>query len=187
MYQNKLKDILNDLENPNTHIAGGSVVGVVLSTINSLIIYSCNLTIGKPKYQEVEPQVKDILTKAQTNKEKSLNSIDQDNDILEELLSKYKTRKEDPESYEEICTKAVEFALEVISLAYQTKELSKEISKVGNKMLSSDYNICLYLSKAAIKSSYENYFINLGGIQNEEIKNNFNQTLLEIENKYKGE
>ena len=136
MYQNKLKDILNDLENTNTHIAGGSVVGVVLSTINSLIIYSCNLTIGKPKYQEVEPQVKDILTKAQTNKEKSLNSIDQDNDILEELLSKYKTRKEDPESYEEICTKAVEFALEVTSLAYQTKELStKQIKGIKKGIL----------------------------------------------------
>lgn len=187
MYQNKIKDILNDLENPNTHIAGGSVVGLVLSTINSLIIYSCNLTIGKPKYQEVEPQVKDILTKAQTNKEKSLNSIDQDNDILEELLNKYKTIKEDYQSYEEICIKAVEFALDVIKLAYETKNLSKEISQVGNKMLSSDYNICLYLSEAAIKSSYENYHINLNGIQNEEIKNKFNQNLLKIENVYKGE
>ena len=44
MYNEKLNPILADLENKEVEIAGGSVVGMVLSTINSLIIYISNLT-----------------------------------------------------------------------------------------------------------------------------------------------
>lgn len=187
MYQDKIKDILNDLENPQTHIAGGSVVGIILSTINSLIIYSCNLTIDKPKYLEVNDQVKNILEQAIKNKKEALNSIDEDNDILEKLLSKYKERKDNPSSYEEACINAVTFALKVITLAYETKKLSEEISLIGNRMLTSDYNICNYYSDSSIKSSYENYYINLNGIQDEQIKANFDKELKQIEDKYKGE
>ena len=47
MYNEKLNPILNDLENKDIEIAGGSVVGMVLSTINSLIKYIANLTVDK--------------------------------------------------------------------------------------------------------------------------------------------
>ena len=47
MYNDKIKHILEDLENKDIDIAGGSVVGMVLSTINSLITYIANLTVGK--------------------------------------------------------------------------------------------------------------------------------------------
>ena len=65
MYFEKMNPILNDLENKEIEIAGGSVVGIVLSTINSLITYISNLTIGKKKYEDVQDKVKDILLQAE--------------------------------------------------------------------------------------------------------------------------
>ena len=61
MYSEKIEDILNDLENKELEIAGGSVVGIVLSTVNSLIKYIANLTIGKKNYMDVQDRVQELL------------------------------------------------------------------------------------------------------------------------------
>ena len=61
MYSEKMQSILNDLENKETEIAGGSVVGMVLATTNSLIKYIANMTIGKNKYEDVQDKVIEIL------------------------------------------------------------------------------------------------------------------------------
>ncbi|MCI9064152.1 MAG: cyclodeaminase/cyclohydrolase family protein [Clostridia bacterium] len=187
MYYEKIEDILNDLEDKELEIAGGSVVGMMLATVNSLIIYISNLTIGKKKYLEVEEEVKQILQEAKVLKQKSMLSIDKDKEVLEKILDKYKTRKDGPEEYELACKEAVEFALEVVEIAYKTKDLSDKISKVGNRMLASDFKICKYYSEASIKASKENYYINYNSIENEKIQKELNSKYNKILEKYKGE
>ena len=170
MYSEKIEDILNDLENKELEIAGGSVVGIVLSTVNSLIKYIANLTIGKKNYMDVQDRVQEL----DNLKQKSLNSIDKDKEILEKILNSYKQRKDYPQKYEEVCKEAVEFALQVIEISYKTLEISQEISKVGNKMLSSDFKICKYYATASVEASKENLFINLNSVKDEEYKNKIN-------------
>lgn len=170
MYNEKLKPMLEDIENKETHIAGGSVVGIVLACTNSLIEYICNLTIGKQKYIDVEEEVKQILQEAEKLKQKNLQSIDKDKEVLEEILIRYKNRKEKSKEYEEANKKAVEFCLEVMKDAMKTLELTDKISKYGNKMLSSDFKICKYYAIASVKASIVNIEINLESIQDEEFK-----------------
>ena len=50
MYYEKLMPILADLESKDVEVAGGSVVPMVLSIINALIDYICNLTKDKKNY-----------------------------------------------------------------------------------------------------------------------------------------
>lgn len=184
MYAEKIEDILQDLENKDLEIAGGSVVGMILSTVNSLIKYIANLTIGKKSYLDVEEQVKQISEEAEELKKKSMLSIDKDKEVLENILVAYKKRKENPENYQQVCKDAVEFALEVVEIAYKTLELSKEIAKVGNKMLASDLKICEYYALASIQASKENYFINYNSISDEEDKEKLNDEYLKILDKY---
>lgn len=184
MYAEKIEDILQDLENKELEIAGGSVVGMILSTVNSLIKYIANLTIGKKNYIEVEGQVKEILKQAEELKKQAMLSIEKDKEVLEKILISYKKRKEEPEIYQETCIEATKFALEVVEVSYKTLELSKEIAKVGNKMLASDFKICEYYSEASIKASKENYFINYNGINDGEDKEQLNNKYLEILDKY---
>lgn len=170
MYNDKLKPILSDLESKEIEIAGGGVVGIVLSTINSLIKYIGNLTVNKKNYEDVQDKINEILDKANDLKNKSLNVIDDDKNILEEILSSYKTRKDDMDKYIEVCKKSVEFCEYVLNIAFETLKLSCEISEVGNRMLASDFKICKYYSYASIKSAVVNVNINLESITDEKYK-----------------
>lgn len=185
MYNEKLKPVLEDLENKDIELAGGSVVGIVLSTINSLIKYICNLTIGKKKYIGVEPEVKEILQQAEYLKMQVLNGIDKDKEVLEEILDKYKTRKQFPEAYIEANKKAVEFCMEVTNNSLETLKLAKKISEVGNKMLASDFKICSYYSFASVESSIVNVKINLKSIEDikykDKIEEQYNKILKEAQ------
>ena len=184
MYYEKIENILKDIENKELEIAGGSVVGINLSITNSLIIYIANLTIGKKNYQDVQDKVIEILEEAKILKTQSLKSIDKDKEVLENILLGYKNRKESPEEYQKICKEAVDFALEVIELAYKTLNLSCQISKVGNKMLSSDFKICKYYAEASVNASKENLYINLNSIDDEEYKKQINENYENIIKKY---
>lgn len=186
MYYEKMIPILSDIENRDLEIAGGSVVGIVLSTINSLITYISNLTIGKKKYEDVQDKVKEILLQAECLKGKSLKAIDKDKEILEEILEAYKLRKENIQNYQQVCIKAVDFCMEVVDTAYETLKLSDEISKVGNRMLASDFKICKYYSIASVQSAMENVYINLKSINDENYTNKIEEEckniLQEIQN-----
>lgn len=181
MYEEKIKLILKDIEDKNVEIAGGSVIGIILATINSLVKYIANLTLGKKKYEDVQEDVKIILDEAEYLKNISLTVIDADKEVLEELLHSYKLKKENNENYIQVCKKTVEFCLDVVGLAYKTLEISDKISKVGNKMLESDFKICIYYSYASIQSAIVNVYINLEPIQDEkykiEVKNKCNEIL----------
>ena len=167
MYYEKMNPILTDLEDKELEIAGGSVVGMVLSTVNSLIKYIANLTLNKKKYEDVQDKIKEILDKAENLKIESLQAIDKDKEILEEILKAYKIRKEDEEQYQIVCKQATEFCMKVLYIANDTLKLSEDISKVGNRMLESDFKICKYYSIASIQSAIENVYINLKGVTDE--------------------
>ena len=180
MYFEKMNPILNDLENKDIEIAGGSVVGMALSTINSLIKYIANLTINKKNYEEVQDKVKVILEKAENLKQNSLEAIDKDKEILEEILNAYKLRKENAQKYTQVCKDAVEFCMNVVNIANETLKVSDEISKVGNKMLSSDFKICKYYSIASIQSAMENVYINLKSVKDEQFVNEIEEECKQI-------
>lgn len=177
MYAKKIEEILDDIENKEIEIAGGSVVGIILATTNSLIKYISNLTIGKKKYAEVETQVIEIKYQAEELKMKAMQAIDKDKEVLEKILDAYKHRTEEPQTYQKVCKDAVEFCMEVLKIAYETQCLADKISKVGNKMLASDFKICKYYAFASVESAIVNVEINLDAIQDERYKK-------EIQEKY---
>lgn len=185
MYGEKIEELLGDVENSKIHLAGGSVVGMINATINSLIIYISNLTIDKKKYENVKSQVEEILKEAHSLKKQSVQIIDKDKDVLEEILYAYKLRKEDEVNFQNILKKAVNFCMEVLEISYRTLNLTERISKVGNKMLESDFKICKYYSIASIMSSKENIEINLSQINDNDYKSQIEKKCCDIIDKIK--
>ena len=170
-YNEKLKPVLDDLESKEIEIAGGSAVGMILSITNSLIGYICNLTIGKKNYESVQEEVLNIKKETDELKKETLIIIDQDKEVLEKILGGYKIRKENPEEFERINKEAVIFCLDVTKNAFETLKLANRVSKVGNRMLSSDFEICKDYAFASIKASIVNVKVNLKSVQDEEFKN----------------
>lgn len=179
-YNEKLKPVLDDLESKEVEIAGGSAVGMILSITNSLIGYICNLTIGKKNYESAQEEVVNIKKEVDELKKEALIIIDKDKEVLEKILGGYKIRKENPEEFERINKEAVIFCLDVTKNAFETLKLADRISKVGNRMLSSDFEICKDYAFASIKASIVNVKINLKSIQNEEFKNDIEKRYNEI-------
>ena len=180
MYNEKLKPILEDLENRDVEIAGGSVVGMTLSQINSLVKYICNLTIGKEKYKDVEDEVISIKKEAENLKCEVLDVIDKDQKVLKEVLKAYKIRKENPTQFEIANKNAVDFCIEVTNKALETLRLANRISKVGNKMMYSDFNICSLYGFSSVEASIINVKINLDAVKDEAYKEKKREEYLKI-------
>ena len=178
MYYEKIDDILVDLEEKDVPLAGGSTIGIVLSVTNSLVKYIANLTIGKKKYISVENDVIKISKNAETLKQRAKSVIDKDVEVLDNLLLAYKNRKGSEKDYENSCKKATEFSLEVAELSIDTLNVVDEIFKIGNKMLKSDFEICVYYAYAALEASIVNIKVNLNSVDDTNFKNS-------IEEKYK--
>lgn len=187
MYNDKLMPILSDIERKEIDIAGGSVVGMILSIVNSLITYTCNLTKDKKKYENVRDEVIKSIEEAKNLRDKSIEAIDIDKKMVREILDAYKNRKEVPQEYENIMEKSTLFCIDVTKIALDTLILANEISKIGNRMLSSDFRICILYSYASVEASIENVKINVVEIQNEELRNRLTleyQKILEEAKKY---
>ena len=170
MYYEKLIPILSDLESKDIEVAGGGVVPMVLSIINALIDYTCNLTKDKKNYENVREEVLKIKKESEELRKNTLEAIDKDEKILREILVAYKKKKEEPEKLEEISQKSAEFCLSVTENALNTLKLSKRISKVGNRMLSSDFKICMMYAYTSVEASIENVKINVDSIKDEAYK-----------------
>ena len=179
MYAEKLESLLLDIENKDIHLAGGSVIGMVLSIINSLIRYTASLTEGKKNYEKVQKQIEEVSKKAYILRCEASEIIDKDISILDRILSTYKNRKQNEQKYQECLKDAVEFCINVLDLAVKTFDLTKSIEEIGNKMLESDFKICRYYSQASIMASIENIKINLKDIKDIDYKK-------KVEIKYNG-
>ena len=180
MYNEKLKPILDDLENKDIEIAGGSVVGMALSQTNSLVKYICNLTLGKSKYANVQEEILSIKNEAEDLKKQVLDVIDEDKKVLEKVLKAYKVRQIEPERFEEANKNAVQFCIEVTRRALETLKLASRISKVGNKMMSSDFKICTLYGYSSVEASIINIEINLKSVKDEAYKENKREEYLKI-------
>lgn len=180
MYYEKLMPILADLESKDVEVAGGSVVPMVLSIINALIDYICNLTKDKKNYQNVREEVLKIKEECEELRRNTLKAIDQDEKILKEILDAYKKRNEEPEKLEEVSKKSAEFCIEVTENALNTLKLAKKISQVGNRMLSSDFKICTMYAYTSVEASIENVKINVESIKDENYKNTLTEKYKKI-------
>ena len=170
MYYEKLIPILSDLESKDIEVAGGSVVPMVLSIINALIDYTCNLTKDKKNYENVREEVLKIKKESEELRKNTLEAIDKDEKILREILVAYKKKKEEPENLDEVSKKSAEFCIEVTENAVYTLKLAKRISQVGNRMLSSDFKICMMYAYTSVEASIENVKINVDSIKDEAYK-----------------
>ena len=186
MYFEKLIPILNDIENKEIDVAGGSVVSMVLSIANSLINYICNLTKDKKKYENVRNEVIKLQEQAKKLQQKNLIAIDKDGEILRKMLKAYKNRKEEPEKLEQIYIESAEFCVSVTENALETLKLAEQISKIGNRMLASDFKICMLYAYTSVEASLENVKININSITDEEYRNKLKAKCEEIYKQARG-
>jgi formiminotetrahydrofolate cyclodeaminase len=133
-----------------------------------LVAMVARLTIGKKKYTDVEPQVKEILIQAERLRVELTESVKEDATAFEAVMAAFKLPR-DTADLETIRTHAIEDAtryaaevpLAVVMDAVMVMALAERLASLGNLNAITDAGSAAALARAALTAAAYNVRINL--------------------------
>ncbi|WP_051276574.1 cyclodeaminase/cyclohydrolase family protein [Desulfovirgula thermocuniculi] len=154
---------------------GGSVSALVGALGVAMTAMVGNLTVGKPKYADVEPQAKEIAGAAYFIINKLEKLVAQDVAAFNKFMEVYrlpKNTEEEKARREELMQKALKEAtdtpLEVARTLLEALVVTEKLAKIGNKMAISDAGVAAYVCEAAINAVLLSADINIPLIKDQE-------------------
>lgn len=183
-----LNNFCDELSTDSPAPGGGSIAALCSAMSGSLTAMVSNLTIGKKKYKKVWSDAKELALKGQNVKERSLVAIDKDTQAFYDMMDamrlpkkKEKDKKIRATAIQKATKNAIMVPMETLEIALDAVKIAKSISKIGNENAVSDAGVAAITANAAAKSAFLNVKINMGGIEDEDWKNN----ILQIADKLK--
>ena len=153
---------------------GGSVSAYVGALAASMTCMVANLTIGKEKYKEVEPQVKEILSQAEMVLTLLKTGLSQDIAEFSNFMAVLKLPKSTDEEktlrtakLQQVLVSATDTPLGISQNCFKILQLAQELAPIGNKGAISDVGVAAYLAESALKSAMLSVDINLPQIKDE--------------------
>ena len=169
MYQqHSLTEFLDQLASASPTPGGGSAAAVMGSMGAALVSMVANLTIGKPGYQEVEPQMRELLERSEALRQRLLAAIDDDIAAFNQVMAAYRLPKDDPERGGKIQTalkSATDAPLACARLCGEVIGLCQTAAESGNVNVISDAGVGVLAAQAALKSCAINVIVNLNAIR----------------------
>ncbi|KGG80494.1 methenyltetrahydrofolate cyclohydrolase [Caloranaerobacter azorensis H53214] len=170
-----LKEFLEKTASKSPVPGGGSVAALSASLSASLIEMVGNLTIGKKGYEDVEDEMKEIVSICSKYREKFVNDIDRDSDAFNKVMAAFKLPKDTEEekaarkeAIQESFKTAALVPLEVAEDAFKLLEFAAKVVEKGNKNAVTDGAVAAMIARTAVLSALYNVKINLGSIKDEE-------------------
>lgn len=153
---------------------GGSVSAYVGALAASMTCMVANLTVGKEKYKDVEPQVKEILAEAETVLANLKSGLSQDiaefsnfMDVLKLPKGTDEEKAARAEKMQEVLVSATDTPLGISQNCFRVLQLAQKLAPIGNKGAISDVGVSAYLAESALKSAMLSVDINLPGIKDQ--------------------
>lgn len=163
---------LDELASKAATPGGGSAAAVMGAQSAALISMVCNLTIGKPKYAEVETEMQALLNKSEALREKLTGMIKADIDVFNRLMACYGLPKETDEeksvrseAIQLVLKEATDVPLACARACAEAIELSRIAANKGNPAVISDAGTAVMSGYSALKSSALNVYINAGSLK----------------------
>jgi glutamate formiminotransferase/formiminotetrahydrofolate cyclodeaminase len=172
--QKSLQDYLNELSSNSPTPGGGNVsavCGVLASSLGAMI---CNLTIGKKKYRDFEPEAIILLTKFEKLKKEFLDLATEDNLSFDKVMDAFKLPK-DTEIQMSVRQDAINKATltatavpsEVIIKCRELLPLLVSMAEKGNQNSLSDTGVAISLVSTAARGAFLNVTTNCSGLLNQ--------------------
>ena len=160
--QRSIKEYLDDLAARTPAPGGGSASALAGALGCALLSMSCNFTLGKEKYKDVEPRIKQALKQSEGLRKRLLALVDLD---VKAYYKVFNSRKGKPDVYQKNLISATNVPLEICRLAVSGYKLCPLLTKIANKYLISDVRAGKELLKSCFKSAEFNVIINLPEIK----------------------
>jgi formiminotetrahydrofolate cyclodeaminase len=173
----EIKDIsiqifLDELASKSATPGGGSVAALMGAQSAALTSMVCNLTIGKPKYAEVEVEMQTLLQKSEALREKLTGLIKADVDVFDRLMAAYGLPKETDEekmarteAIQTVLKAATEVPLDCARACAKAIELSRCAANKGNLGVISDAGAAVMAGYGGLKSAALNVYINTSSLK----------------------
>lgn len=174
---NEIKDksiqtFLDELASKAPTPGGGSAAAVMGAQAAALISMVCNLTIGKPKYIEVEAEMQALLAKSEALRETLTGMIKADVDVFDRLMASYGLPKDSDaekaarsEAIQTVLKEATIVPLACAKACAETIALGRIAADKGNTGVISDAGVAVMAGYGALKSAALNVYINTGAIK----------------------
>jgi glutamate formiminotransferase/formiminotetrahydrofolate cyclodeaminase len=190
----KVSNFLNELASNSPTPGGGSVAALAGALGAALISMVGNLTVGKKKYEDVEEEIKRILSSSEKLRYELSQLIEDDVKVFNNFMSTYKMPKETEDEKkvraEKIQESLIEAAKVPLKVAYKCLDilsLSKEVAEKGNINVVSDAGVAALMAEAALESAILNVKINLKMIKDEKTKEELSSSIQELLLREKGQ
>lgn len=148
--------------------AMGGAIGMALSNMVG------NLTLGKKKYADVEPEVKELLEKGYKVISELKSLVDKDAEVFEPLSKAYGLPKSTPEevkfkeeTMEKCSITACSVPMEIMRKSYEGIKIHQRMGQIGTMLAISDVGCGVAFMKAALISGKLNVIINLNTIKDQ--------------------
>ncbi|MEA4902472.1 cyclodeaminase/cyclohydrolase family protein [Desulfitobacterium sp.] len=152
---------------------GGSVSAYVGALAASMVCMVANLTVGKEKYKDVEPQVQEILAQGQRLLEDLKKGLSRDITEFSKFMAVLKLPKDTAEQKaareekrQAVLVSATNTPISIAQNCFAVLKLAQELAPIGNKGAISDVGVAAYLAESALKAAMFSVDINLPQVKN---------------------
>lgn len=186
--ENKIEEFLEKLSSTSSMPGGGVAASLVGANAVSLALKVCNLSLGKERYKDFEPLIKESIVKLEESRKNFLSFMDQDAKdfkAMEEVYAMPRATDEEKEkrkkALENACKMCCQTPAEVIKEVIAASKIARKLVGKTSISAASDLKIALQFFLVTIHSAWENIEINLKYIKDEEFKKPFIKMKEQIE------
>lgn len=167
-----VETFLDELASKQATPGGGSAAAVMGAQAAALTSMVCNLTIGKPKYAEVEAKMQALLAESEALRATLIGMIKADVEVFDKLMACYGLPKSSDEE-KALRTQQIQAALKEATLVplecakacAKAIELSRVAAEYGNLGVISDAGVAVMAGYAGLKSAALNVQINAASLK----------------------
>ena len=162
-----------------------ALVGAVGTALGSMV---GALTIGKPKYADVEPNLKILMERADALRTALLKCVDDDAAAFAPLAKAYSIPKEDPnrESIMERCLRdAAAVPMRILELSCEAIELQREFAAKGSALAVSDAATGVVFCRSAMYGAAVNVKVNTNAMKDRSFAEDMNKHVDELMERYR--
>ena len=172
---NSLQNYLDTLASKSATPGGGSAAALMGAQAAALTSMVCNLTIGKPKYAEIETEMLALLEKSEALCEALTGMIKADVDVFNRLMATYALPKETDDekvarsaAIQTVLKDATDVPLTCAKACAEVIMLSRIAAEKGSSAVISDAGVAVMSGYAALKSAALNVYINAASLKDRE-------------------
>jgi formiminotetrahydrofolate cyclodeaminase len=169
-----MRHFLDKLASKSPEPGGGSVAALTGSLGAALVSMVANLTLGKEKYKDVQPQIEQLLGESEKLRQEMQDLIQKDTEVYGGLSEVYKMPKStDAEKaartakMQEALKLACQVPFEIGLKSLDVAKLALRAAEIGNVGAVSDAGVAVLLAQACAQSAALNVKINVNSIKDE--------------------